>query len=38
MENLEIFRNAFKKCESIENLFETEWCYAIQTEIKCEFF
>ena len=29
MENLEIFSDEFKKCESIENLFEREWCCAI---------
>ena len=32
MENLEIFRNEFKNCESIENLFEREWCYVIRTK------
>ena len=34
MENLENFRNEFKKCGSIENLFEREWYYAIRTEKK----
>ena len=38
MENLEIFRNEFKKYESIENLFEREWYSAIQTKKKCKFF
>ena len=38
MENLGNFRNEFKKCESIENLFEREWCYAIQTEKKMQIF
>ena len=34
MENLEIFRNEFKKCESMEKFFEREQCYAIRTEKK----
>ena len=34
MENLEKFRNEFKKCESIKNLFGREWCYAIQPKKK----
>ena len=38
MENLENFRNEFKKCESIKNLFEREWYYAIRTEKKCKYF
>ena len=38
MENLGNFRNEFKKCESIENLFEREWCYEIQTEKKMQIF
>ena len=38
MENLEIFRNEFKNCESIENLFEREWCYAIRTKKNANIF
>ena len=38
MENLEIFRNELKKRESIKNLFEREWCYAIRTEKKTQLF
>ena len=34
MENLGIFRNEFKKCESIKNLFGREWCYTIRTKKK----
>ena len=38
MENLENFGNEFKKCESIENFSEREWCYAIQTKKKSKYF
>ena len=38
MENLEIVRNEFKKCESVKNLFKREWCYAISTQKKWKYF
>ena len=38
MENLENFRNEFKKCESIKNLFDREWCYAIRIEKNANIF
>ena len=38
MENPKIFRNESRKSESIENLFEREWCYAIWTEKNANIF
>ena len=38
MENLEIFRNEFKKSESIKNLFEREWFTQFKLKNNANIF